>query len=275
MSKLLGNRFRILKTLAEGGFGHTFLAEDTHMPSRRQCVVKQLKPIARPDQYQLVKERFEREAFILEKLGESSDQLPKLYAFFNEEGQFHLVQEWIEGLTLTQLREKTLLKEGYIGEDIVRKIIVNLLNVLKLIHARKVIHRDIKPDNIIIRQRDNKVILIDFGIVKEVARLDAFGNPTSSIIAGTGGYMALEQAAGRPVFASDIYSVGMTAIYLQTGKNPLTMINPHTGEVEWHKYDEDSAEGFAAIIDKAIEPLVRDRYKTTDEMLDDLKKLKT
>jgi serine/threonine-protein kinase len=272
MSALLGNRFKVLETLAEGSFGHTFLAEDTHMPSRRHCVIKQLKPIARPDQYQLVKERFEREAFILEKLGDSSDQIPKLYAFFIEEGLFYIVQEWIEGLTLTQLRQQKL-NEAYIEENIVRKIVVNLLTVLSHIHARNVIHRDIKPDNVIIRQRDNKLILIDFGVVKEVARVDALGNPTSSIIAGTSGYMSLEQAAGKPAFASDIYSVGMTAIYLRTGKNPLTMIDPLNGEMEWDKHDRNLSREFAAIIGKAIEPLVRDRYKTTREMLEAIKKL--
>lgn len=272
MAALLGNRFRILKTLAEGGFGHTFLAEDTHMPSRRHCVVKQLKPIAKPDQYQLVKERFEREAFLLEKLGDSSDQIPNLYAFFNENGLFYLVQEWIEGLTLTQLRQEKL-NERYIDEGIIRKILINILTVLNHIHARKVIHRDIKPDNVIIRQRDNKIVLIDFGIVKEVANVDAHGNPTSSIIAGTNGYMPLEQAAGRPVFASDLYSTGMIAIYLRTGENPIKMVNTLTGEIEWD--DSDVSLGFKAIINKAIEPLVRDRYKTASEMLDALKHMKS
>ncbi len=100
---LLNNRYRVLQTLGGGGFGNTFLAEDTYMPSGRRCVIKQLKPVTHdPQAYQMVQERFQREAAVLEDLGEGNNQIPRLYAYFTEAGQFYLLQEWIQVDTLTQ-----------------------------------------------------------------------------------------------------------------------------------------------------------------------------
>ncbi|MEO1622980.1 MAG: protein kinase, partial [Cyanobacteria bacterium J06632_3] len=103
-ANLLNHRYRILKALAEGGFGKTFLVEDTQMPSRRQCVIKQLKPMnEQPEVFRIVKDRFSREAAVLEAVGKGNSQIPDLYAYFEEEGQFYLVQEWIEGEPLVNL----------------------------------------------------------------------------------------------------------------------------------------------------------------------------
>lgn len=189
------------------------------MPSRRRCVIKQLKPITNdPQTYQIVQQRFEREAATLEYLGEASEQIPKLYAYFAENGQFYLVQEWIQGSTLGEI----LAKEGVKSETTVREILLSLLPVLDYIHSKGIIHRDIKPDNIILRSYDSKPILIDFGALKETMRTVANlpGNPTQSLVIGTPGFMSSEQAVGRPVYATDIYSLGLTAIYLLTGKHP-------------------------------------------------------
>ncbi|HAX86205.1 MAG TPA: serine/threonine protein kinase, partial [Cyanobacteria bacterium UBA11370] len=157
---LLNNRYRILQTLGAGGFGNTFLAEDTYMPSGRRCVIKQLKPIIHePQTEKLVQERFQREAAVLEELGEGNNQIPRLYAYFSEAGQFYLVQEWIEGDTLTKKVER----EGKLSESEVTQILIRLLSVLDYVHSRYMVHRDIKPDNVIIRQRDQLPVLIDFG----------------------------------------------------------------------------------------------------------------
>ncbi len=114
MQMLLNDRYRVIRTLGSGGFGETFLAEDTQMPSGRWCVIKQLKPIINnPQIYQLVQERFQREAAILEDLGGTTDQIPTLYAYFQLNGQFYLIQEWIEGDTLTaKLRQWGLFTES-------------------------------------------------------------------------------------------------------------------------------------------------------------------
>lgn len=266
-SILLNNRYQVIQVLSAGGFGETFLAEDTHMPSRRRCVIKQLKPINNdPQAYQSTQQRFEREAATLEYLGEHSDQIPKLYAYFLENGQFYLVQEWIQGQTLRDL----LASQGYQSETVVRTIVLSLLSVLDYIHSKGIIHRDIKPDNIILRSRDLKPVLIDFGAVKETIRsvVGSPGYPTRSMVIGTPGYMPSEQAVGRPVYATDIYSLGLTAIYLLTGKNPEELpTNAQTGEILWQQHAPHISPDLARVLTQAIKPQAGDRFSTAHKML--------
>ena len=144
-------------------------------------MIKQLRPMNNNLQvYQLVKERFQREAAILEDLGNSHEQIPTLFAYFEDQGQFYLVQEYIQGETLSGLVEK----QGRQSETLVKEILLKLLLVLEYIQSKRVIHRDIKPDNIIIRQPDGIPILIDFGAVKETMGtvMSSSGNSTSSPI---------------------------------------------------------------------------------------------
>ena len=264
---LLNNRYQVIQVLGAGGFGETFLAEDTHMPSRRRCVIKQLKSIANdPKTYQMIQQRFEREAATLEYLGDSCNQIPKLYAYFSENELFYLVQEWIQGPTLTNIVEA----KGYENETAVEEILLSLLSVLDYVHSKGIIHRDIKPDNIILRSTDHKPYLIDFGAVKETIRsvVSSSHHPTRSLVIGTPGYMPTEQAIGRPVYASDIYSLGLTAIYLLTGKHP-SEIQTHlqTGELFWQELAPDVSPNLAKVINQAIQPHVSDRYSTASKML--------
>ncbi|WP_392477280.1 protein kinase [Nostoc sp. C110] len=265
---LLNNRYQVIQVIGAGGFGETFLAEDVHMPSRRRCVIKQLKPITNndPQNYQLIQQRFEREAATLEYLGESSNQIPKLYAYFSENGQFYLVQEWIHGQTLTKIVEA----KGFESEVAVRQILLSLLSVLNYVHSKGIIHRDIKPENIILRSVDNKPVLIDFGAVKETIRsvVNSSGYPTRSLVIGTPGYMPSEQAVGRPVYATDIYSLGLTAIYLLTGKHPQELqTDLKTGEILWQEHAPNVSSQLAAVLNQAIKPHAGDRYSTASKML--------
>ncbi|MFN6474825.1 protein kinase domain-containing protein [Nostoc sp. DedQUE07] len=265
---LLNNRYQVIQVIGAGGFGETFLAEDVHMPSRRRCVIKQLKPITNndPQTYQLIQQRFEREAATLEYLGESSHQIPKLYAYFSENGQFYLVQEWIHGQTLTKIVEA----KGFESETAVRRILLSLLWVLDYVHSKGIIHRDIKPDNIILRSIDNEPVLIDFGAVKETIRsvVNSPGYPTRSLVIGTPGYMPSEQAVGRPVYATDIYSLGLTAIYLLTGKHPQELVTDlKTGEILWQQHVPNVSAQLAAVLNQAIKPHAGDRYSTASKML--------
>lgn len=268
--QLLNNRYRIIQALGSGGFGDTFLAEDTHMPSGRRCVIKQLKPVQNdPAVYQLVKERFQREAAILEELGDASNQIPRLYAYFELAGQFYLLQEWIPGVTLAKKVEQ----EGRLSESSVKAILVDLLPVLDYVHRMRIVHRDIKPDNIILHQADNKPVLIDFGAVKETMGtiMTTSGHSAQSIVIGTPGFMPSEQTAGRPVYSTDLFSLGLTAIYALTGKPPQALASdPATGNILWHRDALSVSPSFAAILDKAVQPDARDRFSTAREMLDAL-----
>ncbi len=263
---LLANRYRIIRQLASGGFGDTFLAEDTHLPSGRTCVIKQLRPMHNnPQVYQLVKERFQREAVILEDLGNSHDQIPTLFAYFEDQGQFYLVQEYIQGQTLSSLVKS----QGKQEETFVKRILLKLLVVLEYIQSKRIIHRDIKPDNIIIRHHDQMPILIDFGAIKEAIGtvMSPRGNSTSSIVIGTPGFMPPEQSIGRPVFSSDLYALGLTAIYLLTGRIPEELeTEPLTGEIIWRQYALNVSPTLANAIDKAIKSQANQRFTTAQMM---------
>jgi serine/threonine protein kinase, bacterial len=266
--KILNNRYQILRELADGGFGKTFLAEDTLMPSGRRCVVKQLKPIgADPQIAQWVQDKFQREAALLEDLGDRNDQIPRLYAYFSEDSNFYLVEEWVQGQTLTD----KVKQEGMLSETKVKDILVDVLRVLEYIQGKGIIHRDIKPDNIILRFADGKPVLIDFGAVKETMGtvITSSGRSTSSVIIGTPGYMPSEQSAGRPVFASDLYSLGLAAIYLLTNRQPQELqTDVQTGNIMWRQYAPNISSSFAEIIDRAIQPHARDRYLNAKSMLE-------
>ncbi|MEO0842947.1 MAG: serine/threonine-protein kinase [Cyanobacteria bacterium J06643_5] len=265
---LLNNRYRLLRSLGSGGFGETFLAEDTQIPSARQCVIKQLKTIQdNPQTYELVKQRFGREAAILEELGDGNSQIPRLYAYFSEGQQFYLAQEYIQGKTLSE----TVANSGRLSEKTVRDILIAILNVLDYVHSKGIVHRDIKPENIIIRSSDNLPVLIDFGAVRETmaAQINSHGGVTSSIVIGTPGFMSMEQAAGRAVFASDLYSLGLVGIYLLTAQQPQQLeSDSYSGEIIWSK--NGISHNLAAVLDKAIRSHIRERFSSAKEMLDAL-----
>jgi serine/threonine protein kinase, bacterial len=267
---LLNNRYRVIQTLGSGGFGNTFLAEDTYMPSGRRCVIKQLKPVTHdPKAYETVKERFQREAAVLEELGEGNNQIPRLFAYFSEAGQFYLVQEYIEGDTLTKRVEQG----GSFGEREVKEMLASLLPVLDYVHSRRMIHRDIKPDNIILRKRDGLPVLIDFGAVKEAMNtvVNAPAQVAPSMVIGTPGFMPAEQARGRPTYASDLYSLGLVAVFLLTGKMPQELqTDDRTGEMLWRQHAPNLHSELATVIDRAIRFTPGDRFASAKEMLDAL-----
>jgi serine/threonine protein kinase len=268
---ILNNRYRVLQVLATGGFGETFLAEDSFLPSKRSCVIKQLKTMAdNPQVYRIVQDRFHREAAILEELGRSSSQIPELYAYFEESDRFYLVQEWIEGKTLASQVNQS----GLLDESAVQQLLQEILPVLAAIHSRGIIHRDIKPDNIILRQSDRKPVLIDFGAVKESVGtlLNSQGQTVSSIVIGTPGYMSPEQGVGRPVFSSDLYSLGLTMIYLFTGKLPQDIPSDYrTGDLLWRDLAPNVSDALSGILDQTIQYHPRDRFATAQEVLNALR----
>jgi serine/threonine protein kinase, bacterial len=265
VSERLNNRYEIIREIGDGGFGKTFLVRDHQMPSARQCVVKQLKPLhENAEIYTMVKERFQREAAILEQLGEH-DQVPRLYAYFCEAERFYLVEEYVAGDTLTQKVQQ----EGPQPEAIVQAMLVNLLPTIVHVHQQKIVHRDIKPDNIILRKSDQKPVLIDFGAVKETMAtvLNAQGDSARSIVVGTPGYMPSEQTIGRPVYSSDLYSLGLTAIYLLTGKTPPEFdTEPQSGSFRWRQHAPNISPEFAALLDRAIQISPAQRFSTAQAM---------
>jgi serine/threonine protein kinase, bacterial len=257
---LINNRYQTLRLLGEGGFGQTFLTEDTHLPSRRQCVVKILKPVEEnnPQLQQLIRERFYREAAVLEDLGENNSQIPKLYAYFNEGDRYYLIQEFVAGQTLLA----NVVERGTFDESRTFNLLNNLLPILAFIHSKGIVHRDIKPENIILRDSDKMPVLIDFGAVREtVGTVLSSGGNTRSIVIGTPGFMSMEQSIGRPLFASDIYSLGMTVVFAVTGRSPNQLpTDPATGKTLWRDSATQISPPLQDIIDRCIQPDAKDRY---------------
>ncbi|NJK42210.1 MAG: serine/threonine protein kinase, partial [Acaryochloridaceae cyanobacterium SU_2_1] len=164
LGRKLAGRYSVVKPLAEGGFGETFLAEDTHLPDSPQCVVKKLKTGSHdPALLQTVRRLFDSEAKVLHQLGDHP-QIPRLLAHFEDNEEFYLAEEFVEGESLAEELETG----KPLDEDAVLQLLYDILEVLSFVHEKQVIHRDIKPSNLIRRRRDRKLVLIDFGAVKQV-----------------------------------------------------------------------------------------------------------
>ncbi|MCX7595945.1 MAG: serine/threonine protein kinase, partial [Fischerella sp.] len=264
---LLRDRYRVIKALGQGGFGATFLASDQALPGEPSCVIKQLRPSGTaPHIIQMARELFEREAVTLGKIG-NHPQLPRLLDYFEEREQFYLVEEYISGSTLQQEVKST----GVFSEAGVKQFLSEILPLLEYIHKHKVIHRDIKPANIIRRAQDSRLVLIDFGAVtNQVSQASANYSEHTALTAyaiGTPGFAPPEQMAMRPVYASDIYALGVTCIYLLTGKSPKDLAhNPTTGEMMWEDRVQVSNH-LKDVLKKMLEVSVRNRYQTAEEVL--------
>ncbi|AFY73358.1 serine/threonine protein kinase [Synechococcus sp. PCC 7502] len=264
----LGGRYSIISRLGSGGFGETYLAEDLQLPDHHCCVVKHLKPQSTdPEILDIARRLFDSEAKVLHRLG-NNDQIPRLLANFEEDQQFYLVQEFIEGHGLDQ----ELVNGKPWSQAQVINLLQDILGILEFVHEQKVIHRDLKPENLIRRNQDGKIVLIDFGAVKQIYTqvITNSKRAKSTITIGTSGYMPSEQANGHPQVNSDIYAVGVIAIQALTGLDPeFIPKNPQTLELEWSNLVEISPD-LANILDKMVRYDFRQRYPSATAVLKDL-----
>jgi eukaryotic-like serine/threonine-protein kinase len=259
----LAGRYEIIQQLGGGGFAVTFMARDNYQPSKPLCVVKQLRP---NQTHPRVIEFFEKEAAILERLGKHP-QIPQLLAHFREDQNLYIVQELIEGHDLSrEIIPGKVLSEGY-----ATKLLRDVLEVLSFVHNQGVIHRDIKPQNLMRRHQDGKIFLIDFGAVKELGTLmvNAQGAVNATVI-GTPGYMPYEQNSGKPRLGSDLYALGMTIIQALTGVFPSDLQDTLTGEIIW-RHKAQVNEHLAEVLTKMVQHYLPSRYTDATEALQALK----
>ncbi len=295
-AKVLDGRYKLIKQIGAGGFGHTFIARDMRRPGSPPCVVKQLKPASDdPSFIREARRLFNTEAETLEKLGRH-DQIPQLLAYFEEDKQFFLVQEFVEGRSLhdelkaplpevsdldNEPQDRILaelanidapVRDKQLSEVEVIQILKDVLDVLEFVHSEGVIHRDIKPDNLIRRKKDRKIVLIDFGAVRAMqdasTQLTANekGESRFTVTIGTPGYMPSEQCAGRPTYSSDIYALGMVAIKALTGYGPTDLpTDPATGELVWRDKAQVS-NGLAMVLTRMVRYHYTQRYQSIREV---------
>ena len=274
MPLILAGRYLPLNLLGKGGFGTAFLAIDRYTPTLRKCVVKQFQPdenLTEPE-LDLARKLFEREALVLENLGNKHPQIPDLFAFFplivphNNEQYFYLVQEFIDGQDL----EKELLRKGKFSESEVLEILTEILNILDFVHSHNSIHRDIKPSNII-RDRQGKLYLLDFGAVKLVTT--GTNNPEAkSTSVYSMGFAPPEQMSGSQVFpATDLYALAVTCINLLTGKPTSDLYDAYHNKWQWHQYAPNISERLRLILDKMLLHSPAKRFQSASEVFRYLK----
>lgn len=261
---ILKDRYRAVKPIGQGGFGRTFLAIDEDKPSKPPCVIKQFFPLVQGiSNIQKASELFTQEAIQLDELGKHP-QIPDLLAYFIQDNQQYLVQEFIDGQTLSQ----ELAKKGAMNESQIRQLLTDLLPVLQFVHKSQVIHRDIKPDNIIRRKSDNKLFLVDFGASKNASG-KALQRTGTTI--GSPEYVSPEQTKGRAVFASDIYSLGVTCLNLLTGISPFDLYDTDEDTWNWRQFAKHKISSqMGKILDKMIEDSLSKRYQSVAEVMADL-----
>ncbi len=271
---LLRNHYRVIERLSsQGGFSITYLAEDIDKLNER-CVVKQFAPkIKESSGFNKAIELFKQEAQRLQKLGQHQ-QIPTLLAYFEQENYLFLVQQLIEGPNLLQ----ELQQRGKYSESQIIEFLLDLLPVLTFIHQHGVIHRDIKPQNIIRRQDNGRLVLIDFGASKQ---LTTTIHTKIGTAIGSHGYTAKEQMQyGQTFPASDLFSLGATCFHLLTGTSPsqLWMEHGYAWVGFWRKHLKKSNQlkltprlKLSEILEKLLKIDVQKRYQSADEVINDLR----
>ncbi|MEM9977122.1 MAG: serine/threonine-protein kinase [Cyanobacteria bacterium P01_D01_bin.2] len=260
---LLQNRYRIVQLLGQGGFGRTYLSKDQGRFDE-QCVIKEFLPLAGSDRFSSkAAQLFQREAETLYQI--SHPQIPQFRATFEENQRLFLVQDHIEGLTYREILQQ---RPGQaFSETEIRAFLGQLLPVLAHIHAKGIIHRDISPDNIILRRSDQKPVLIDFGVVKEVVtRLQTSTTTVQATTVGKAGYAPSEQLqSGRAYPSSDLYALVVTVLVLLTGKEPHELFDDTSLSWHWRSLVQVSDQ-LATVLDRALSYRPSDRYQSVSEM---------
>ncbi len=265
LQTVLQNRYRLIQVLGQGGFGRTYLAEDIGR-FNELCALKELIPFqSQPESLASAKQLFQKEAGVLYKI--HHPQIPQFRATFEEDGRLFLVQDYVEGKTYwTLLQERQGTGKSFTEVEI-GQLLQQILPVLAHLHIRGIIHRDISPDNIILRHRDSKPVLIDFGVVNELAsRIQAINPQSVTTTVGKLGYAPIEQMqTGKAYASSDLYSLAVSAIVLLTGKQPPALFDDEQFIWNWQKWTKVSQE-FASLLDRMLSYKPSDRYQSVAEV---------
>jgi serine/threonine protein kinase len=267
---LVSERYRAVGIMGQGGFGRTLRGIDELLPSRPACAIKQFMPITWGDSTDESGDKafdlFQQEAQRLDQLGQHP-QIPRLLAHVRQDQHWYLVQEFIDGITLSQ----ELTDVGYFSETCIWQLLADLLPILVYLQQQQVIHRDIKPDNILRRHSDQTLILVDFGAAKfaTTTRLTQTGTMISSA-----GYTAPEQLLGRAVYASDLYSLGATCVHLLTAVPAYELYDSDEGTWCWpQKLPTPISPDLTQVLRKLLQPPLKHRYTSAAEVLADIQVL--
>ncbi len=266
LGTLLQKRYRVTKILGQGGFGRTYLSQDTGCFDE-MCVLKEFSPNDRGrDALKKSKELFQREAQVLYQI--DHPQIPKFRANFEEQKRLFLVQEYAEGKTVAKTLSDRLKNNQTFAEAEAVEFLQNMLPVLTHIHNMGIIHRDISPDNVIFRDRDKLPVLIDFGVVKAgVTQLEASNEVHQGTTVGKAGYAPGEQLQTGEAYAnSDLYALAVTVVVMMTGRKPESLIDKSTMTWKWHQWVPTLTPWFAKILNKMLSRVPNSRYQSANEV---------
>lgn len=264
--QLVDNRYYILRLLGTGGFGDTYLAKDIGRPSNPLCIIKHLKPASlAPDFLGRIQGLFHRQAEFLGRLTHH-DQMPSLVASFEINQEFYIVHDYVEGHTM----DREFLQGYRWTETQVTDLLRDVLGILCFAHAQGVVHGDLKPENLVRRYRDNRVVLVDFATVRQVQQqvVTADGQVLVTIAVTTPGYATdPETGTVTPDYTRDIYAAGLLAIRALTGL-PLDALNTvqETGEIIWEAQALANFE-LEAFISRMVAPNPKGRFSSAKEAL--------
>jgi serine/threonine protein kinase len=268
---LLQQRYRILSMLGEGRFGRTYLAADRGRGDV-YCAIEELAPFAQFSSAVIkAKEIFKKEATLLYQLQHS--QVPRFWTTVEDQSRLLLIRDYIPGKTYRDLLDDRRNVGRTFNESEVCQFLLELLPVIGYIHSKGTIHRDLAPEHIVCRDADGLPVPIDFGVVKEFAN-KLQPSPTGSRIAiGQPGYAPIEQLQHGQVYPnSDLYTLGVTAIVLLTGKEPSALFEGDKMNWGWRKWTEID-DGFANVLSRMLSPQPNDRYQSAIEVQQDLQAL--
>ncbi|MBE9136936.1 protein kinase [Nodosilinea sp. LEGE 07088] len=260
---VLAEKYRVESKLGEGGFGATFLVSDITKNIQNTYVAKAQKLTGKASQDEELVERFEREAAALQQIGSGHGQIPTLFDYFDDQGNFFLIQEQVKGKTLMDALIEMIDTGHVFSIGYALKLIDELLDVVQHLHVQGLIHRDIKPQNIILREGDGKPVLIDFGLVKQT---DDDNPLQTGTMAGTPGFMPIEQQMGKALYQSDLYAIGMVFLLLTTGVPPHQLDVNEQIEFDLDWTQEQLGESLSHWLRVAIAPLPQNRFGSADEM---------
>lgn len=273
LGTLLQKRYRVTRVLGQGGFGRTYLAQDTACFDE-PCVLKEFTPNDRGrDSLRKARELFQREAKALYQI--NHPQVPRFRANFEEAKRLFLVQEYADGKTYAKLLGERIRESRTFTEEEALLFLQQMLPVLDNVHSQGIIHRDISPDNIILREADQKPVLIDFGVVKAgVQNLEAedtdMGQQGTTV--GKAGYAPNEQLQTGEAYAnSDLYALAVTVVVMMTGRKPESLIDKSTMTWKWQQWLPTISPWFAKVLMRMMSYRPTNRYQSAKEVLQALR----
>jgi serine/threonine protein kinase len=273
LGTLLQKRYRVTRVLGQGGFGRTYLAQDTACFDE-PCVLKEFTPNDRGrDSLRKARELFQREAKALYQI--NHPQIPRFRANFEEAKRLFLVQEYAEGKTYAKILGERIRESRTFTEDEALLFLQQMLPVLDNVHSQGIIHRDISPDNIILREADQMPVLIDFGVVKAgVQNLEAedsdIGQQGTTV--GKAGYAPNEQLQTGEAYAnSDLYALAVTVVVMMTGRKPESLIDKSTMTWKWQQWLPTISPWFAKVLMRMMSYRPTNRYQSAKEVLQALR----